>query len=323
MSSAKALVIENLAIAFGDAQPVRDVTLALRPGQSLGVVGESGSGKSLTALALMGLLPAQAIVKGTIRWGGRDVLALHERERRRIRGREIAMIFQDPMTALNPSFTVGYQMDEVFRFVRGIGGRAERKRLGLSILRDVGIPSPETRWTAYPHQLSGGMSQRVAIAMALAAEPDLLIADEPTTALDVTVQMQILDLLYRLKQERGMSMIFVTHDLAVASRVCDDVLVMYAGESVERGAAHQILTAPKHPYTQALLGARPETAGSVSVGPLKTIQGMVPRATDSTSGCLFEPRCEKKMEICKSKRPPLREEAGSEKAFEGFSRCHL
>lgn len=288
----KNLIVDHLSIRFGTASPVRDVCFQLDAGRSLGVVGESGSGKSLTALALMGLLPEQAQVSGELSWGGRSLQAMTERERRAVRGREIAMIFQDPMTCLNPSFTVGFQIDEVLKLRLGIRSSVERRKRGLEILGDVGIPAPETRWDAYPHQLSGGMSQRVAIAQALASEPELLIADEPTTALDVTVQMQILELLFSLKKKRGMSLLFVTHDLSVAGRLCDEILVMYAGQSLEFAAANAILKSPQHPYTQALLAARPHLGGGASER-LKTIPGSVPRATEQIRGCVFAARCEK------------------------------
>lgn len=315
----KDLVVDHLAIQFGEATPVRDVCFRLDASQSLGVVGESGSGKSLTALAVMGLLPEQAQVSGELSWGGRSLLAMTEHERRSVRGREISMIFQDPMTCLNPSFTVGFQIEEVLKHRLGVRSRTERRRRGLETLSDVGIPAPETRWDAYPHQLSGGMSQRVAIAMALISEPELLIADEPTTALDVTVQMQILELLFSLKKKRGMSLLFVTHDLSVAGRLCDDILVMYAGQSMERAAARSILKTPQHPYTQALLGARPHLGASFS-DRLKTIPGSVPRATEKIQGCVFSARCESKFERCALEAPAFSVDANVNAKL---SRCFL
>lgn len=311
----KNLIVDHLSIRFGAANPVRDVCFQLDAGRSLGVVGESGSGKSLTALALMGLLPDQARVSGELSWRGRSLQAMSGRERRAVRGREIAMIFQDPMTCLNPSFTVGFQIDEVLKIRLGVRSSVERRKRGLEILSDVGIPAPETRWDAYPHQLSGGMSQRVAIAQALSAEPELLIADEPTTALDVTVQMQILELLFSLKKKRGMSLLFVTHDLSVAGRVCDEILVMYAGQSLELASANAILKSPQHPYTQALLAARPHLAGGAGER-LKTIPGSVPRASEQMHGCVFAARCERKFDRCEREAPVF-------SSASRFNRCFL
>lgn len=310
------LEIKNLSIKFGAAEPVRDVALTIADGQAVGVVGESGSGKSLTALAVMGLLPQQARADGGIVWNGRDLLRMTAKERRAICGREIAMIFQDPMSSLNPSFTVGYQIDEVLRLVRGIRDSRTRRERGVQLLSDVGIPAAAERWNQYPHQMSGGMSQRVCIAMALAAEPKLLIADEPTTALDVTVQMQILALLAKLKKERGMSLLFVTHDLAVASRLCDDIAVFYAGRSVERGDASALLRDPKHPYTRALLASRPHD-GATTRTRLQTIDGSVPRATEKPVGCAFASRCKEVFALCQVGLPVRA------KTATGFSACHL
>jgi oligopeptide/dipeptide ABC transporter ATP-binding protein len=296
------LEIEKLEIHFGLGTPVRDASFTIDSAQSVGVVGESGSGKSLTALAIMGLLPPHAQVSGQILWNGKDLLKASSSERREIRGREIAMIFQDPMSSLNPSFTVGFQIEEVLRLRLGLSGKAARRERGLQLLGEVGLPAPSERWNAYPHQLSGGMSQRVSIAMALAGEPKLLIADEPTTALDVTVQMQILELLARLKRTRGMSLLFVTHDLAVASRVCDDVVVFYAGCTVERAPAELLLASPRHPYTQALLRARPQV-GAPSRTRLQSIEGSVPRASEVIRGCVFASRCQKVFDRCRQERP--------------------
>lgn len=312
------LEIQDLSIKFGRGTPVRNASFTIEAGQAVGVVGESGSGKSLTSLAIMGLLPSHAEVGGRILWRGEDLLKATPRVRREMRGREIAMIFQDPMSSLNPSFTVGFQIDEVLKLRLGMANAAARRERGLQLLAEVGIPAASERWQAYPHQLSGGMSQRVSIAMALAGEPKLLIADEPTTALDVTVQMQILELLARLKRTHGMSLLFVTHDLAVASRVCDDVVVFYAGRTIERAAADQLLTAPRHPYTQALLRARPERIerSDVVTGRdedrgadrarrrLQSIEGTVPRATETLPGCVFASRCEKVFDRCRREIPP-------------------
>lgn len=313
------LEIRNLAIQFGAGRPVRDVSLAIEPGQAVGVVGESGSGKSLTSLAIMGLLPANAQVSGEIFWNGQDLLRASNSVRREIRGREIAMIFQDPMSSLNPSFTVGFQIDEVLKYRLGLRSVSARKERGIQLLNEVGISAPEDRWNSYPHQMSGGMSQRVSIAMALAAEPRLLIADEPTTALDVTVQMQILELLARLKKSHGMSLLFVTHDLAVASRVCDDITVFYAGRTVERAESNRLLVTPRHPYSEALLRARPQP-GDPPRTRLKSIEGTVPRATESVPGCVFASRCEKVFAKCTKEIPPRYVEHGSE---HNFASCFL
>jgi oligopeptide/dipeptide ABC transporter ATP-binding protein len=310
------LEIRDLSLSIGDAHPLREVRLKLEKGRSLGIVGESGSGKSLTSLSIMGLQPDRALLKGKIFWKGQDLLQLDLAQRSALRGKEIAMIFQDPMSSLNPSYTVGFQIDEVLRLRLGIRDASDRLRRGLALLREVGIPAPEERWRAYPHQLSGGMSQRVCIAMALAGEPELLIADEPTTALDVTVQQQILLLLRRLMKERGMSLIFVTHDLAVAAKVCDDISVFYAGETVETGTAQRILENPRHPYTAALLRSRPGFGQNVRTR-LASIGGAVPQSTEKIVGCSFAARCEKVSESCLRQKPPVYEDSFS------FVRCVL
>lgn len=320
-SNAK-LEIKQLEIRFGAGTPVRDASFTIESGQSVGVVGESGSGKSLTSLAIMGLLPKHATVSGEILWNGKDLLKASAGERKEIRGREIAMIFQDPMSSLNPSFTVGFQIDEVLRLRLGMKGQDSRRERGLQLLGEVGIPAPAERWNAYPHQLSGGMSQRVSIAMALAGEPHLLIADEPTTALDVTVQMQILELLAGLKRKRGMSLFFVTHDLAVASKVCDDVVVFYAGRTIERASAEKLLVSPQHPYTQALLRARPQPGDSARAR-LASIEGSVPRATEVIRGCVFASRCEKVFDRCRSEIPPRYRSNDGQNQSQAFASCFL
>jgi dipeptide transport system ATP-binding protein len=308
------LEIRDLSLSIGEAHPLREVRLKLEKGRSLGIVGESGSGKSLTSLSIMGLQPDRARLNGKIFWKGQDLLQLDLAQRSALRGKEIAMIFQDPMSSLNPSYTVGFQIEEVLRLRLGIQNAGDRLQRGLALLREVGIPAPEERWRAYPHQLSGGMSQRVCIAMALAGEPELLIADEPTTALDVTVQQQILLLLRRLMKERGMSLIFVTHDLAVAAKVCDDISVFYAGETVETGTAQRILENPRHPYTAALLRSRPGFGQNVRTR-LASIGGAVPQSTERIAGCSFAPRCEKVSESCLQQKPPVYEDSLS------FVRC--
>jgi oligopeptide/dipeptide ABC transporter ATP-binding protein len=315
-NSATLLEIRDLSLTIGAAQPLRDIRLKIEKGRSLGIVGESGSGKSLTSLSIMGLQPDRARLAGEIQWKGRNLLQLDSESRTRLRGKEIAMIFQDPMSSLNPSYTVGFQIDEVLRLRLGIHDASERRSRGLALLREVGIPAPEERWQAYPHQLSGGMSQRVCIAMALAGEPELLIADEPTTALDVTVQQQILLLLRRLMKERGMSLIFVTHDLAVAMKVCDDIAVFYAGETVETDTAARILENPRHPYTAALMRSRPGFGQNVRTR-LASIGGAVPQSTEQIVGCSFAARCEKVSEACRNQKPPVRGDSST------FVRCVL
>ncbi len=312
------LDIHNLSVAFqtrkGQFPAVTDINLALDEGEVLGVVGESGSGKSVTMLALMGLLPWNATVTADhLGFAGRDVLALSERERRRLTGNEVAMIFQEPMTSLNPSFTVGFQIGETLKIHEG-GNRRQRRRRTVDLLGQVGIPAPEKRLDDYPHQLSGGMNQRVMIAMAIACNPRLLIADEPTTALDVTIQAQILDLLLRLQEERGMAMILITHDMGVVAEAARDVSVMYAGQMVETGRSEDVFNRPRHPYTAALLNALPERHPGHDR--LPTIPGVVPGIEDRPEGCLFNPRCERVQPHCRSVRPSL------ESDRYGRVRCH-
>ena len=259
--AAPLLEISNLRVWFGAAEVVRGVSLRLEAGEVLGLVGESGSGKSVTAMAILGLLGSAARVEGSIRWQGRELLDLPDRDLRRLRGREIAMIFQEPMTALNPVMPVGRQVVEAITAHRSeLSGRAA-KRLALSALEEVAIPEAERRFGEYPHQFSGGQRQRILIAMALVHKPRLLLADEPTTALDVTVQAQVLELMKRLRQEHGLAMLFTSHDLAVVGQVAgqakDRVAVMRRGEVVEIGPAREVLTQPQHAYTKGLLAAVP------------------------------------------------------------------
>jgi oligopeptide/dipeptide ABC transporter ATP-binding protein len=281
-----------------------DVSFALSPGEVLGVVGESGSGKSMLALAVMGLLP-QAIERagGRIALDGEELTALAPAEWRERRGRDLAMIFQEPMTALNPVMRVGTQVEEVLRRRRGLSAEAARAE-AAALFRRVEIPSPEQRLMAYPHELSGGMRQRVMIAMALAASPKLLIADEPTTALDVTVQAQILDLLRELQRESGLAMLFITHDLGIIAEIADRVLVIYAGAVAEVAPVRRIFDAPQHPYTQALLASIPKNSGPR--GRLASIDGAVPAATDMPVGCRFAPRCAYRRDVCSEAPPPVR-----------------
>jgi dipeptide transport system ATP-binding protein len=300
----------QLRVEFGDAGPagsrfpaVDGVDLTIAPGEIVGVVGESGSGKSVTALALMGLIDEPGHVSAEqLAFDGRDLLAMPLPERRALLGRDIAMIFQDPQTSLNPCFTVEYQLVETLRLHEGGSRRALRAR-ALELLRAVEIPDPERRLRAWPHQLSGGMSQRVMVAMAIACNPRLLIADEPTTALDVTIQAQMLALLLRLQQERGMALMLITHDLGVVAEIAQRVLVMYAGQVVESAPVPEIFEAPRHPYTEALLAALPEH--NVGQRRLKSLGGVVPGAWDRPRGCLLAPRCPYAQERCAAERPAL------------------
>src|SRR5450830_2022741 len=301
------LDIQDLRIEFGsEANPfiaVDGLDLQLEQGEVVGIVGESGSGKSVTSLALMGLIDYPGRVKAEhMDFDGRDLLNMPERERRSLLGKDIAMIFQDPMTSLNPSFTVAFQLIETLRVHQG-GSKAELRARALELLRQVNIPDPERRLDAYPHQLSGGMSQRVMVAIAIACNPRLLIADEPTTALDVTVQAQMLDLLLQLQRERGMALMLITHDLSVVAQTAQRVVVMYAGQVVETGTVPEIFNAPQHPYTHALLDALPEH--NIGRDRLQTIPGMVPGQYDRPSGCLLSPRCAYALPYCSEVRPAL------------------
>ena len=301
------LDIQDLRVEFGStAAPfiaVDGLDLEIDAGEVVGIVGESGSGKSVTSLALMGLIDFPGRVGARrMAFDGRDLAAMPERERRSLLGKDIAMIFQDPMTSLNPCFTVQYQLIETLRVHQG-GSKKALRAQALALLQQVEIPDPERRLSAYPHQLSGGMSQRVMVAIAIACNPRLLIADEPTTALDVTVQAQMLDLLLSLQQQRGMALMLITHDLSVVAQTAQRVVVMYAGQVVETGAVPDIFNAPRHPYTQALLAALPEH--NVGRARLQTIPGVVPGQYDRPAGCLLSPRCAYAVARCYSERPAL------------------
>ncbi|ARO22606.1 ABC transporter ATP-binding protein [Rhizobium sp. S9] len=287
------LEIENLTVEFqtssGLFRAVDGVSLSCDKGEILSVVGESGSGKSVAMLALMGLLPWTArITADRMQFDGQDLRGISARRRRRIVGKEMAMIFQEPMSSLNPCFTVGFQLGETLRVHMGLN-RKERRERSIELLSLVGIPAPEDRLSNFPHQMSGGMSQRVMIAMALACNPKLLIADEPTTALDVTIQAQILDLLVRLQKEQGMALVLITHDMGVVAETAERVQVQYAGQKVEEQPVKALFRDPHHPYTAALLAALPERA---QVGQrLPSIAGVVPGQHGRPTGCLFAPRC--------------------------------
>jgi peptide/nickel transport system ATP-binding protein len=294
----------HLSTPRGVVHAVDGVDFSLQPGTSLGIVGESGCGKTMTALALMRLLPSPParIVSGHIMFDGEDVVALDESRMRALRGDAMAMIYQDPMTTLNPVFTAGEQIAEAVRLHRN-ASRAAAMARAIEMLELVGIPDPSRCAQSYPHQLSGGMRQRAVIAMALACHPKLLIADEPTTALDVTIQAQILDLLRRLQQELGTAIILITHDLGVIADLVDTVVVMYAGKVAERASVKRLFAAPRHPYTQGLLRSVPSL--ETREHRMRTIDGAVPSALAMPSGCRFHPRCAIARDICRSEEPPL------------------
>ena len=303
------LDVKELSVHFGDEKApfkaVDRISYQVNQGEVLGIVGESGSGKSVSSLAVMGLIdfPGRVSAKG-LEFEGKDLLSLPPKEKRELVGADIAMIFQDPMTSLNPAYTVGFQIMETIKAHQG-GSKKERRERTLELLRLVGIPDPESRIDVYPHQLSGGMSQRVMIAMAIACKPRLLIADEPTTALDVTIQAQIVDLLLELQQKECMSLILITHDLALVAEAAHRIIVMYAGQVVEEGRAEDIFREPKHPYTQALLRSLPEFAEGKSR--LQSLPGVVPGKYDRPQGCLLNPRCPYATDLCRRVEPELRQ----------------
>jgi oligopeptide/dipeptide ABC transporter ATP-binding protein len=301
------LQVKNLQTQFSNrgavVRAVDGVSFHIDRGETVGMVGESGCGKSVTALSIMRLIESPGkICGGETFFQGADLLLLSEKEMRGIRGNKIAMIFQEPMTSLNPLFTVGHQITEAITRHQGIS-RAKALHRSIEMLQGVGIPSPETRVRDYPHQFSGGMRQRVMMAMALCCNPELLIADEPTTALDVTIQAQIIDLMVRLKNEVGMSILMITHDLGVVSEVADRVLVMYAGKIVESASIDSLLDSPAHPYTEGLLSCVPKFADVQRR--LHTIPGVVPGPADLPAGCRFRPRCRRAFNRCGAEEPPL------------------
>ncbi len=312
------LEIENLTVEFvgrvGTLRAVDRVSFTVESGEVVGVVGESGSGKSVTMLAVMGLIgyPGRVTADRLV-FADEDLLTMAPAQRRRVTGKDVAMVFQEPMTSLNPCFTVGFQIMEALRIHEG-GSRAHRRERAVELLEQVGIPAPASRLGAFPHQLSGGMNQRVMIAMAIACNPRLLIADEPTTALDVTIQAQIIDLLLRLQRERGMALVLITHDMAVIAETARRVVVMYAGQVVEQRAVDDLFAAPRHPYTRALLDALPERGDER--GRLPTIPGVVPGIYDRPTGCLFHPRCRFADDRCRVEEPGLRA------LDDGMVRCH-
>jgi dipeptide transport system ATP-binding protein len=299
------LEVRNLSVSFatrhGAFKAVDGVDVAVDRNEVLAIVGESGSGKSVAMLAVMGLLPFTATVTADLMtFEGADLIGMSAKERRRIAGKDIAMIFQEPMSSLNPCFTVGFQIGETLRTHLGLDRRARAARI-VELLREVGIPDPERRVRAFPHQLSGGMSQRVMIAMALACRPKLLIADEPTTALDVTIQAQILDLLTSLRRRNGMGLVLITHDMGVVAETADRLIVQYAGQQVEANDTRSLFAHPHHPYASALLAALPERATERR---LPAIPGTVPGQVDRPRGCLFAPRCAYVFDACRRAEPP-------------------
>jgi peptide/nickel transport system ATP-binding protein len=302
------LGVDDLGVTIrtdqGPVLAVAGMSFRVEQGEMLALVGESGCGKSMTALAIMGLLPASASTTGSITLNGRELTALSRRQMSDVRGREITMIFQEPMTSLNPAFTVGYQVAEMLRRHEGLD-RREAQRRATGLLERVGIPAPAMRVREYPHQMSGGMRQRVMIAMAIACKPAVLIADEPTTALDVTIQAQILDVMRELREELGMTVVLITHDLGVVADIADRVEVMYAGHRVEATQTDALFARPQHPYTVGLLDAVPRpdlrVAGSRMV--LRGIPGMVPTLRETPSGCVFSPRCPLADSRCRSETP--------------------
>lgn len=312
-SQGSLLTIEGLTVDFNGVRVLRGIDIELARGEALGIVGESGSGKSVTWLAALGLLPRTAKVSGRVRLDGEELIGVVPSKLDRIRGGRVAMIFQDPSSALNPVLRIGRQIGEVLARHQGMSGasiRAEAKRL----FELVGLPDAARRFDAYPHEFSGGQNQRVMTAMALAGNPDVLVADEPTTALDATIQAQILDLLTTIRRETGMALVLISHDLGVVAETCERIMVMYAGNVVETAPSELIFAKPRHPYTQGLLAALPSFEGAVHR--LVPIEGQVPEPTSMPPGCAFAPRCPQRLAICETAVPPLTQaEAGR------FSAC--
>jgi dipeptide transport system ATP-binding protein len=311
------LEIRNLTVTFetasGPFKAVDGVDLDVDPGEVVAIVGESGSGKSVAMLAVMGLLPKTATVTADrLAFSGQDLRTMSARTRRKVIGKEMAMIFQEPIASLNPCFTVGFQIGEALKVHLGMDRAARRKR-SIELLREVGIPEPERRLSAFPHQLSGGMSQRVMIAMAISCRPKLLIADEPTTALDVTIQAQILELLVALQQETGMALVLITHDMGVVAETAQRVVVQYAGKQFERQGVRGLFRTPHHPYAVSLLEALPDRATG---NRLPAIPGVVPGLGDKPSGCVFHPRCRFSTDMCRKVEPPV------QPPELGYALCH-
>jgi peptide/nickel transport system ATP-binding protein len=316
------LTVRDLRTSFrtddGIVTAIDGVSFELDRGQALGIVGESGSGKSVTSLTIMGLLPKSAATSGEVTLDGRNLLEASQQELRKVRGEKIAMIFQDPMTSLNPVYTVGWQLEEAIHLHQDLT-RTQARARAVDMLAAVGIPNPAERLRSYPHEFSGGMRQRAMIAMALANDPDVLIADEPTTALDVTTQAQILNLMRRLRAEFDSAIIMITHDLGVVAEVCDDVLVMYGGRVAEQGPVDAIFARPQHPYTWGLMGSMPSRAKE---GRLVSIPGAPPSLLTPPAGCRFNPRCPYVMDVCRRDPPPPLTQVEGDNSFH-VDACHL
>jgi oligopeptide/dipeptide ABC transporter ATP-binding protein len=318
MESSTLLEVKNLRTKYktedGVLYPVDDVSFRVKKGQTLGIVGESGCGKSQTALSIMRLIQKPGIIEsGEVIFKDENLLNKTDAEMRAILGNQMAMIFQEPMTSLNPVFTIGDQIEESIRLHKKGLSKAQIKERAIEMLKLVGIPAPERRYSEYPHQLSGGMRQRVMIAMAMSCNPQLLIADEPTTALDVTIQAQILDLMRKVQKEFGAGMILIKHDLGVVAEMCQDVLVMYAGKVIEYGTVEDIFYRPKHPYTKGLLNSIPHFETGARLKTLQTIPGLVPNLLNLPKGCRFQERCPYMTEICQKSEPLLENLRGSHK----------
>ncbi len=316
------LEVKNLKTKFrtddGEFYAVDDVSFSVKPGRTLGIVGESGCGKSVTSLSVMRLIQNPGkIVQGEVLLNGKNILKISENEMMKLRGSEMAMIFQEPMTSLNPVYTIGNQIDEAVAVHNPKFSSKQVKERTVEMLQKVGIPAPEKRYYEYPHQLSGGMRQRVMIAMAMSCDPKLLIADEPTTALDVTIQAQILDLMRKLQKDFNMGMILITHDLGVVAEMCQDVIVMYAGRVVEQGTVEDIFYRPKHPYTKGLLDSIPHFETGSKLKQLKTIAGLVPSLMNLPKGCRFHDRCPRAQSDCLAVDPRLENLRGAHKVA-----CH-
>ena len=326
--AAALLEVKNLRTSFftgdGVVHAVDNVSFNVRKGEALALVGESGCGKSVTAASIMRLVaPPGRITAGEIRFKGKNLADLSEREMRKVRGNDIAMVFQEPMTSLNPVFKIGAQLSEAIRIHRDVS-KKEAWRISGEMLELVAIPDPIKRLDDYPHQLSGGMRQRVMIAMALSCDPELLIADEPTTALDVTIQAQIMELLSNLQQKLGLAILLITHDLGVVAEFCERVIVMYTGRVVEEAPVRELFANPGHPYTRGLLKSLPNVSATGAPSRLPTIKGMVPPLTALPQGCKFNPRCPDVMEICLGNEPALMPLASADGTSSGQSaRCYL
>jgi len=320
MSKTEALLsVRNLSVGFhtdrGDVTAIEDISFEVRAGEILGIVGESGCGKSVTSRSVMRLLPKYNSFVGPqseIIFDGVNLARTSEKTMRAIRGNRIAMIFQEPMTALNPVFTIGWQLDEALKYHTSLGKKRRRAR-AVEILKSVEIPNPEQRYDEFPHQLSGGMRQRVVIAMALCCDPELLIADEPTTALDVTIQAQILRLMDELRNKTKTAVVLITHDLGVIAQICDRVIVMYAGQIVETADVHSLFRSPQHPYTKALLESIPQTGREYHQTRLPTIEGIVPSLFELPDGCRFQDRCAYRSQECVDREPSLSDEVNYRK----------